>query len=162
VKVFSKQLHNLSSAFAIVGGATLIILVILVVTSIIGRAIFSRPVPGDFEIVAVGTAISVFLFLPYCYLQQGNVAVDIFISHMPSWVQRAMDIFAAVLFGFIAGLFAWRMVYGFSDTFSNEDISMILGFPLWLAYPFGIASFMLLSVSCFCTAIATLRESDNE
>ena len=62
MKVFSKQLHNLSSAFAIVGGATLIILVILVVTSIIGRAIFSRPVPGDFEIVAIGTAISVFLF----------------------------------------------------------------------------------------------------
>ena len=162
MKGFSKQLHKLSSAFAIAGGTTLIILVTLVVTSIIGRAIFSRPVPGDFEIVAVGTAISVFLFLPYCYLQQGNVAVDIFISHMPPWVQRAMDILAAVLFGFIAGLFAWRTVYGFSDTFNNEDISMILGFPLWLAYPFGIASFMLLSVSCFYTAIAALREPDNE
>ena len=65
MKGFSKQLHKLSSVFAIAGGTTLIILITLVVTSIIGRAIFSRPVPGDFEIVAVGTAISVFLFLPY-------------------------------------------------------------------------------------------------
>ena len=120
------------------------------------------PVPGDFEIVAVGTAMAVFLFLPYCYLNRGNVAVDIFISRMPRRAQSVMDLFAALLFGLIAGLFAWRMIYGLADTFGNRDISMILGFPIWIAYPVGIASFTLLSVSCFHTAVDTFRRFGDE
>lgn len=162
MKGLGAQLRKLAAAFAVVGGAILISLVVLVVTSILGRAAFSRPVPGDFEIVAVGTAIAVFLFLPYCYLERGNVAVDIFISHMPRRVQCIMDVLAAVLFGFIAGLFAWRMIYGFSDTLANQDISMILGFPIWIAYPFGIASFTLLAVSCLYTAVETLGRLGDE
>ena len=162
MKGLGAQLRKLAAAFAVVGGAILISLVVLVVTSILGRAAFSRPVPGDFEIVAVGTAIAVFLFLPYCYLERGNVAVDIFISHMPRRVQCIMDVLAALLFGFIAGLFSWRMVYGFSDTLANQDISMILGFPIWIAYPFGIASFTLLAVSCLYTAVETLGRLSDE
>ena len=162
MKGLGEKLRKLAAAFAVVGGAILTFLVVLVVTSILGRAIFSRPVPGDFEIVAVGTAMAVFLFLPYCYLERGNVAVDIFISHMPRRVQYMMDVLAALLFGVIAGLFAWRMIFGLADTFGNRDISMILGFPIWIAYPFGIASFTLLAVSCFYTAVETLRRFGDE
>ncbi len=158
----AERLHRLSAAFAIAGGAVLLSLIALVVTSILGRAFFSRPVPGDFEIVAVGTAVAVFLFLPYCYLQRGNVAVDIFISRMPPRVQCIMDVLAALLFGSIAGLFAWRTVYGFADVLGNRDISMILGFPLWIAYPFGIAAFALLAVSCLYTAVETLGKFGDE
>ena len=162
MKDFDAGLRKLSAAFAVVGGSILVFLVVLIVTSILGRALFSMPVPGDFEIVAVGTAMAVFLFLPYCYLNRGNVAVDIFISRMPRRVQSVMDLFAALLFGLIAGLFAWRMIYGLADTFGNRDISMILGFPIWIVYPVGIASFTLLAVSCFHTAVDTFRRFGDE
>lgn len=162
LEAIAERLHRFSAAFAVAGGAVLISLILLVVASILGRAVFSRPVPGDFELVAVGTAVAVFLFLPYCYLQRGNVAVDIFISRMPPRAQCAMDVLSALVFGVIASLFAWRTVYGFADTFGHQDISMILGFPLWLAYPFGIASFTLLAVSCFVTAIETLKRLRDE
>ena len=162
MKDFGEGLRKLSAAFAVVGGSILVFLVVLIVTSILGRALFSMPVPGDFEIVAVGTAMAVFLFLPYCYLNRGNVAVDIFISRMPRRVQSVMDLFAALLFCLIAGLFAWRMIYGLADTFGNRDISMILGFPIWIVYPVGIASFTLLSVSCFHTAVDTFRRFGDE
>lgn len=137
-------------------------MVTLVVVSILGRAIFSRPIPGDFEIVALGTAVAVFLFLPYCYMQKGNVAVDIFISRMTPAVQRIMDVLAATLFGVVAAFFAWRTVYGFADTVRNDDISMILGFPVWTVYPFGVASFLLLAVCCFYTAAETLAGDADE
>ena len=162
MKHLGEQLHRLSAWFAIAGGISLASMVTLVVFSIVGRALFSRPIPGDFEIVALGTAVAVFLFLPYCYLQRGNVAVDIFISRMPPYVQRTMDVLAAVLFGLIATLFAWRTVYGFGDTLANRDISMILGFPVWVVYPFGVASFALLAVCCFYTAAETLQGTVDE
>ena len=156
MKNLGEQLHRISAWFAIAGGCVLAAMVTLVVISILGRAMFSSPVPGDFEIVALGTAVAIFLFLPYCYMQKGNVAVDIFISRMPAGVQRAMDVLAATLFGAVAALFAWRSVFGLADTVRNGDISMILGFPVWVVHPFGVASFALLAVCCFYTAIETL------
>ena len=60
MKDFDAGLRKLSAAFAVVGGSILVFLVVLIVTSILGRALFSMPVPGDFEIVAVGTAMAVF------------------------------------------------------------------------------------------------------
>ena len=150
-----EQLHRISAWFAVVGGIVLTAMVVLVVISIFGRALFSSPVPGDFEIVALGTAVAIFMFLPYCYMQKGNVAVDIFISRMPPGVQRGMDVLAATLFGVVAALFAWRSVFGLADTVRNGDISMILGFPVWVVHPFGIASFALLAVCCFYTAVET-------
>ncbi len=154
--LLGEQLHRFSAWFAIAGGIVLTGMVVLVVISILGRALFSSPVPGDFEIVALGTAVAIFLFLPYCYMQKGNVAVDIFISRMPPGVQRAMDVLAATLFGAVAALFAWRSVFGVADTVRNGDISMILGFPVWVVHPFGVASFALLAVCCFYTAAETL------
>ena len=156
MKNLGEQLHRISAWFAVAGGFALTAMVVLVVISIFGRALFSSPVPGDFEIVALGTAVAIFLFLPYCYMQKGNVAVDIFISRMPVGVQRAMDVLAATLFGVVAALFAWRSVFGLADTVRNGDISMILGFPVWVVHPFGVASFALLAVCCFYTAIETL------
>ena len=156
MKNLGEQLHRISAWFAVAGGFALTAMVVLVVISIFGRALFSSPVPGDFEIVALGTAVAIFLFLPYCYMQKGNVAVDIFISRMPVGVQRAMDVLAATLFGVVAALFAWRSIFGLADTVRNGDISMILGFPVWVVHPFGVASFALLAVCCFYTAIETL------
>ena len=146
---FLEGLRKLSSVFALVGGAFLVLLVFLVFTSIVGRTVFSRPIPGDFEIVGIGTAISVFLFLPYCYLEHGNVVVDIFFKQMPPSIQRLLDAFASFLFGIVASIFSWQMLFGLADTIYNKDISMIVGVPLWIAYPFGIASFSLLAIACF-------------
>ncbi len=157
-----RRLHRVSAWFAMGGGVVLTAMVVLVVISILGRALFSSPVPGDFEIVALGTAVAIFLFLPYCYMQKGNVAVDIFISRMPPAAQRAMDVLAATLFGLVAALFTWRSVFGLADTVRNGDISMILGFPVWVVHPFGVASFALLTVCCFHTAVQTMRGGADE
>jgi TRAP-type C4-dicarboxylate transport system permease small subunit len=144
---FGRILNQLAAAFAVAGGLLLVLTTLLVVTSITGRALFLRPVPGDFEIVGIATAISIFLFLPYCYLQGGHVTVDIFVKQMAPRVQRAMDVVAALVFGFITALFTWRMSLGLADTFRYQDLSMIVGAPLWWAYPFAVASFGLMTLS---------------
>lgn len=153
-------LHKLAAAFAVAGGLLLVAMTLLVVTSVLGRALFAFPVPGDFEIVGLGGGVAIFLFLPYCYMQRGNVAVDIFVTHTPRPVRRALDAFAALLFALVAALFAWRMTFGLADTFYYEDISMIVGVPLWWAYPFAIASFGLLTVSALYTVWHPWEDND--
>src|SRR5690606_33171079 len=80
-KVFTDQsplgrgIHALAKGTALVGGAVLIGLVVLVVASVTGRALLwagLRPVPGDYELVEAGTAFAVFAFLPWAHLERGH------------------------------------------------------------------------------------------
>ena len=130
----------------------------LVVVSIIGRVVLGRPVAGDFEIVAICTAICIFLCLPYCQLQRGNVVVNLFFRDEDRRVTRSLDALAACVYALIAMVFAWRMGLGLLDAVRDGDISMIIGIPLWWAYPPAIASFVLLAVSCVTTAIGDLKD----
>lgn len=153
-------IHWLAKAFAVVAGLLLCGLSAIVIVSIAGRAIMGQPIPGDVEIVAIGTAIAVFLCLPYCQLQRGNVSVDVFFSDASNGVRRALDFVGALMFLLLALLFAWRMSIGLVNAFRYADSSVILGIPLWWAYPPAIASFLLLAASCWVTAIQDLRRDE--
>ncbi len=153
-------LYRAGKWLAIVGGFVLVAMTLLVVVSVIGRAVFLLPVPGDFEIVGIACSVAIFLFLPYCYQQRGNVTVDILTARFPAKLRRAFDVIAALLFVAVSGLFAWRMLFGLVDTFRFEDISMIVGVPLWWAYPFGIASFLLLALSALHTVFHPWSDDD--
>jgi len=155
-----RVIYALAKAFAVAGGLLLCMLAGLVVISIIGNATFGRPVPGEFEIVAIGTAIVIFLCLPYCQLQRGNVAVDLFLSGASLRLRRALDMIAAGLFALLALLFAWRMGAGLVDAIHYRNVSVILSIPLWWAYPPAIASFLLLAVSCVVTAIEDIQRRE--
>ena len=48
-------LHETARWLAIAGGLLLCLLAALVTLSVTGRSAFSMPVPGDFELVAIGT-----------------------------------------------------------------------------------------------------------
>ena len=154
---FARSVHWLAEGFAIVAGLLLCGLSTLVVFSIVGRAIVGRPVPGDVEIVAIGTAIAVFLCLPYCQLQRANVTVDVFLAGASSRIRRALDFVGAVTFMLLGLLFAWRMSIGLVNAIRYADSSVILGIPLWWAYPPAIASFLLLAASCWLTAMQDHR-----
>ncbi|MGH6902063.1 MAG: TRAP transporter small permease subunit, partial [Geminicoccaceae bacterium] len=73
-----RALHLTATAVALIGGAILFALTLLTVVSVAGRAVFSAPIPGDFELVEVGMAVAIFAFLPYCQIVRGNVIVDLF------------------------------------------------------------------------------------
>jgi TRAP-type C4-dicarboxylate transport system permease small subunit len=155
-------LNKTARAFAVCAGIMLCLLALVVVLSILGRLFFLMPVPGDFEIVGIGTAIAIFLCLPYCQLKKGHVAVDVFLSHVSHKVQQRFDALAGIIFGLLSLLFAWQMMQGFNDMFTQHDISMIVGIPLWVAFPFGVASFLLLSLCCFHTAHKNISGSPDD
>ena len=150
-------IRKLASAFAVAGGLIFCLMALLVLTSVLGRFIFLLPVPGDFEIVGIGTAISVFLCLPYCQLHRGNVTVDLFVSAMSRRAQSRFEILAGCMYATLALLFAWHMALGFMDMLRQGDMTIILGIPLWLAFPFAVSSFLLLAICSLLTAYEDYR-----
>ncbi|MDQ7734635.1 TRAP transporter small permease [Halomonas sp. SpR1] len=146
---------------AISGGLLIAALAVITVVSILGRWVASAPVlsditmlawvgpiTGDYELVEMGTAIAVFLFLPYCHLSGGHVTVDLLVMHAPPMVQRLLAVVAETLFLVVAGLITWRLYHGLLDKRRYMETSMLLDIPLWWGYVGGLVGFALLTLVC--------------
>ncbi|WP_136068524.1 TRAP transporter small permease [Modicisalibacter radicis] len=154
---------------AITGGLIVATLSLMTVASIAGRWASSLPligdmaalawigpITGDYELVEMGTAIAVFLFLPYCHLRGGHVTVDILVMRAPHGVQRLLAFVAEALFLVVAGVMTWRLYHGLLDKQRYMETSMLLDIPLWWGYVGGIAGFALLTLVCLYRALETV------
>lgn len=151
----TRAVDGLARAFAFGGGAVLVALTGMSVASIIGRALFGRPVPGDFELVQVGCGVAIAAFLPYCQLQRGNIIVDFFTVRASPRVQGALDAFGALVLALVMAVLAWRTAIGMETVRAAGEVSMIVGFPIWIGYAAIVPSLALAAL----VALSTARES---
>ena len=135
------------------GGLVLIVIVSVNFLSILGRFLFSNPLVGDFELVEMGCAVAVASFLPLCFMRKGNVIVDFVTAGLAPWMKGYLDTFGSLVFGFVAGFFAWRMCFGAKDMIYYNEETMLLQIPVWIPFVPVVFSFFVLSVCCFYVAI---------
>jgi len=138
---------------AIGGGVVLVAVALLTLVSVIGRALFSSPVPGDFELVEIGCAIAVFAFLPYCHLVGGHVVVDFVTAHAPQRLRAALDALASGLFTVVAALLTWRLALGGIELHGHGETSMILRVPLWWGFAAAVPCMALFTIVCAWTTV---------
>src|SRR5262245_19385052 len=129
-----QALNRLSIAFAYAGGVVVASIGIMSAISIIGRSALRRPITGDFELVEIGTAVAGTLFLPYCQATYGHIAVDLFTLRASERVRDWLDRFGSLLMAIMFLAVGWRAAVGSIDMRHNGEISMLLGFPIWLGY----------------------------
>jgi TRAP-type C4-dicarboxylate transport system permease small subunit len=114
-------------------------------------------VPGDFELVQVGCGVAVAAFLPYCQLRRGNIIVDFFTVRAGRRVQGALDATGALLLGAVMAVLAWRTVAGMLTVRASGEVTMIVGFPVWLGYAAIVPSLALTAVAGLVVAVDAWR-----
>lgn len=143
---------------ALAGGALLCVMTVMVVVSVSMRALGAiglKPVPGDFELVEMGTAIAVFFFLPWCYLRGGHAMVDLVYMHLPVPVQRAVAVLSDVLMLAAWVILTWRLGITVGDKFGESETTFILQVPLWIPHAVGLFGAI---VGCLVYLAKTLAE----
>ena len=160
--------NQLSKGLVFFGGAVLTALAFMTVLSTIGRAFVGLqiglgPIPGDFELVEAGTAVSVFCFMSWCQLNQGHVTVDIFTNQFGQRANALLILIGNSLIFIVAFVIAWRLWMGFGEqvTWFSQPIrdligfgykpftnntTYILGMPFWYSY-------LLRFIGAFCFAL---------
>ena len=131
------NIHRMARWSALLGGALLTLLTLLVVLSVIGRSLSGMglgPVPGDYELVEVGVGIAIFFFMPWCYLQGGHATVDLLYSFMSNGLQRFIRLLSDVLMLAVWLLLTWRLWEGLMDKLTNQETTFILQIPLWWGF----------------------------
>jgi TRAP-type C4-dicarboxylate transport system permease small subunit len=153
----TRALDVLARAFALAGGALLVAITGMSVVSIAARTVLGRPVPGDFELVQVGCGAAIAAFLPYCQLRRGNIIVDFFTTRASRRVQAGLDALGALLLAVVMAVLAWRAAAGMLTVRAAGEITMIVGFPVWLGYAAIVPSLALTALAGLAVAVDAWR-----
>jgi TRAP-type C4-dicarboxylate transport system permease small subunit len=163
VEALQKLTSRLAALCALAGGAMLLLLAALTCVSIVGRALTFAglgPIPGDFEMVEMGMAFTVFSFLAWCQYRDGHARVDLlqrFFGDTGNWV---LDTLAKVLMLGVASLIAWRLGHGLLDKIAYQETTFILRLPLSLGYGaslLGACSFVLVTAADVLITVVSKR-----
>lgn len=156
--MLGKILAALCKLFAIASGIVLLSMAGMSLASIAGRAIFTKPILGDYEMVQMMCAVAVSMALPYAHWANGHVIVDFFTAKARPSVNLFLDSVAGILMSVAGAVMCWRLAIGMVDLKKNFDSSMLLGLPTWWGYAPMVPSFGLLSiVAAYITVMRIYR-----
>lgn len=152
-----KAIEWLAAALALAGGMVLVGIAALTVTSVLGRKLLNRAIDGDFEMVEIGCAVAIALFLPYCQLKSGNVIVDFFTLRLSTKGRRLLDMTGCLLVTAVAALMAWRLALGGWSLYNSNDQTMVLQLGTWWPFIVLVPCMGLLAVIGLLTAWRAYR-----
>ncbi len=129
-----RAIDALCQAVTVLGGLCVFAVAVTVFVSVFGRNMRVLSIPGDFEIVEIGSAVAIFLFFPICQLRREHVTVDLFTNWLPEGAKRGLDAIGELLFAVAWAVLVWRLTVGGIESYGYQDRSMILHVPTWIAF----------------------------
>jgi TRAP-type C4-dicarboxylate transport system permease small subunit len=160
MKVREGPLAAFTRPLAIAGGILMIAVAIMVTVSVVMRRLINESVPGDIELVQIGTAVAIFAFLPICQARRGNIMVDTFTLRLPRRLRMMLDALWDLAYAGISAIIAWRLGVGAWDTIRSNTVSMMLGLPTGWAIAACAGMATLLSIVAVATALRLSRGGD--
>ncbi|MGB0498427.1 MAG: TRAP transporter small permease subunit [Rubricella sp.] len=145
-----RGLRRVIDVWALLGGAVLVLLVIVNLWSVLAGMI-GTAFAGDVELTEMGVAAAAFAFLPFCQLHRQNVRAEVFTRRLGPGTRRGLDALASALALGFAALLLWRMYFGLLDQRSFAYSSTILQIPTWWVYMPVLVSLALLVAAAAMT-----------
>ena len=138
--------------WALLGGAIILVLVLITAASALSNLFFDAPFAGEYELAKHFVGIAIFTFLPYCQLTGANVTVDIFTTGMGERAKSAMALLSSLLAVLFALVLLRQMALGFRDYLRFPEETAALHLPLWTAFPPILLSLLLLLIAALITS----------
>lgn len=154
------RLHDVFDGVASYG-ATISFLLIALITfiDVVGREVFSSPIPGGYEIIQVLMTIGVFFSLPIVALRQGHVRVDLLYQAFPPALARVADILAWLVSVTFFALLAYAIFLFFQHATGTGERSVFLQVPYWLVALVMAVFLAATTICCLITMRAPPKES---
>ena len=140
-------LYLLAKGFAVAGGLMFVALVAMSLISIVGRKLAAAPVPGDIEIMQMGTAVAAAAMLAYCEMARHHLRVDFFTAKLSIKNKDRLDAISHLLLAGVALLLAWRTGVAAISLKEAGETSMVLSWPVWPAVAAMVPSLLLLAAA---------------
>jgi len=124
-------------------------MMLVVVADVVLRALFRAPIRGQFELVELALAYTIFLALPAVFLRDAHLVVDVADHFVPAWTRRLLDLLGAAASLAALAIMLWQMAPQALYMMRFGDMTFDLQIPkMWYAAP-ALAGIV-------CSALAAL------
>jgi TRAP-type C4-dicarboxylate transport system permease small subunit len=138
-----KTIQRCTLYMSYIGMILLIPMMLLTSGEVVGRAVWSQPIPGSTELSSYLLAAFILLGLAYTQQVKGHVRVTMFVSRLPERWALALDVITSLLSLFIIAVMAWQgWIVGMEER-TVSDMLRIPQFPFRLLVAAGGAFLFL-------------------
>lgn len=181
-RTIHKAVHGLAWIMAVIGGASLAAMILMICLSILGREASDilhsawmqanmpgvaqslmdagvGPIYGDYELVTGAMAFIVFCFLGWCQITAGHATVDVFTSGLSQKTLRWMQFFIELLFAAALILVAIQLYDGMNTLIRRRSTTFLLQYPLWWNYAAALVPAIATAVIAVYMVIVRFAEA---
>lgn len=105
------------------------VMMLVTLVDVVGRDLFSAPLPGGFEITEFLLASLIFLGLPMVTAEKAHVDVDLLDSTVPMFLKPLQNIFIGLVNLIAFAVLSWMMWKFAIRTYEYEDTTAVLQIP---------------------------------
>jgi TRAP-type C4-dicarboxylate transport system permease small subunit len=134
-----KALLRLETAFAMVSGIAVFMLMVLAVWSVGGRKFFASPLAGYVDWIEFAMPLIAIMGISYTQRNGGHVRMDILIGQLKGRALWAAETFSVLLILILMLALIWgswahfQRSFDFSSPLWSRDSSIDIGLPIWPA-----------------------------
>jgi len=142
VQTFRKILDKVTMFFVRISGVALAIVALLVIVSVIKRAIFGAPIKGMVELVQYGVMFAIVMALSRTTLNGAHTRVTMFTQSLPDKGQKVLDFIIKLLSLAMFCLLCYRLVLEMNGAAASRQVTEIFKIPFRVIYgilAFGVA-----------------------
>ncbi|MGK7654169.1 TRAP transporter small permease subunit [Roseovarius sp. B08] len=138
-------LKYLSGLLAVIGGVALVLMMVQTVADVIADQFFSRPIPGNLEVISVHHMVLV-VFLPLAFVERRHehIQVDLVYQLMPRLMQRCTLVFGYLISTGFFVVLAWRTWGDAMRSLAKNEMMMgnvyVIIWPAKFVLPIGFAA----------------------
>lgn len=143
-----KMAEPLSKALVFVGAMCLAAMMFLMVSDVVMRYFFDKPIRGAFDLTEYMMAVVFSFGLPYCIINKNHIKVDILMERFSEKAQTVINMLLTPVSLVIFSLIAWQSILSTKIQFDSHIVSSVLEIP---RYPF--LALVFLGYTCFAVVL---------
>ena len=147
-----QRLYKLETGLALLGGFTVLGLIILAVVSVAGRNLFSQPIPGYIDWIEQFMPLIAFMGIAYTQRDGGHIRMDMLVNQLKGRVLWFVEALTTLIILLLVILLIWgswshfERSFDFSAPLWSRDSTIDIGLPLWPAKLLAPVALFVLSI----------------
>jgi TRAP-type C4-dicarboxylate transport system permease small subunit len=136
---FDQRLYKLETGLALLGGFTVLGLILLAVVSVAGRNFVSQPIPGYIDWIEQFMPLIAFMGIAYTQRDGGHIRMDMLVNQLKGRVLWFVEALTTIIILLLVLLLIWGSWSHFDRSFDfsapmwSRDSTIDIGLPLWPA-----------------------------
>ena len=119
---------------ALLSGAFLCAIMLLVAWAVFARYVLNNPVLGDQELVEIGMSLVVMMAMPFATISGAHIRVDILDQRLGNVGRWLGDLLSRCLGVYVIYLLINKTWDKMLDAYEYKDVTNMIEIPVWIAY----------------------------